>query len=286
MTGQRREQLVVGAAIAALWALLFVQAWQTPTLLDDWIQLGWYRGRELSLELFAQVARYNHRYDNPRIGDLLLFLVNGPRAIHLVVTPIAELLLLWTALIAALGRRPRLCYGDLALALVLQVLIWLASPIPGVMYFYRPYTANYLFAFTVMLCWFAPYRLALARPPAPPAQPAQIERWWPVPMLVLGWLAGMSNEHTGPAAIGAVGVCLVYAWRHRRLRIWMIAGAIGLGAGYAMLMIAPGHGQRYAGRAARFDTLGLIASRGVSGNYDIVAGLLGEAGWAIALTAA
>src|SRR5215470_10149349 len=118
LTG-RREKLVVVAAIAALWALFFVQAWQTPRQFDDWLQLGWYRGRGFDLALIGQVARSNYFHDNPRTGDVLLMLVNGPRAIHLVATPLCELLLLWAAFVVSFGRRPALVYRDLALALVL-----------------------------------------------------------------------------------------------------------------------------------------------------------------------
>jgi len=57
-------------------------------------------------------------------------------------------------------------------------------------------------------------------------------------------------------------------------------------AGYAMLVLAPGQAERYAGRAGRLDPLGLIASRGLAGCYDIVAGFIAEAQWAISGTAA
>lgn len=106
---------MVVAAIAALWGLFAVQAWQTPTL------------------------------------------------------PLAQLVLLWAAFVVSLGRRPGLGRRDLALALVLQTLIWLASPLPGVLYFYRPFATNYLFTFAATLCLLAPYRLALARPEPLPA---------------------------------------------------------------------------------------------------------------------
>jgi hypothetical protein len=207
---------------------------------------------------------------------VFLLLVDGPRAIHVAVTPAVQLALLWAAFVVAFGRRPRPCYRDLELLVVLQALIWLASPIPGVIYFYRPFATNYLFAFATTLLVFAPYRLALAGPPGRRA------RWWPAPaMAALGWLAGMSNEHTGPAAIAAMCGCVIAAWRRRRLSAWMVAGALGLVAGYAMLMLAPGQAERYAGRAAKLDVIGLIAGRGVAGNYDILAGFLGEAQWAI-----
>jgi hypothetical protein len=278
---RRREQLVFVAATAALWSVFFVQAWQSTTLLDDWYQLGWYKGHALDAELIWRVARYNYLHGNPRIGDVFLLLVDGPRVIHLALTPVVQVVLLWAAFVVAFGRWPRPSYRDLELLVFLQVMIWLASPIPGVIYFYRPFATNYLFAFATTLLAFAPYRIALARPPGRRAG------WWLSPaMFGLGWLAGMSNEHTGPAAIVAIAGVVIFAWRRRRLSAWMIAGALGLVVGYAMLMFAPGQAERYAGRAAKFDALGLVAGRGVSGNYDILAGFIGEAQWAIDLVIA
>jgi uncharacterized protein DUF6056 len=280
LTSQRREQLVFAAAAAMLWGLFLVQAWQSTPLLDDWVQRGWYKDHELDLALVWRVVRYNHDHLNPRIGDGFLLLVNGPRGVHLAVTPVMQVLLLWAAFVVAFGRRPRACYRDLALLLVLQVGIWLVSPIPGVVYFYRPFATNYLFGFATTLLVIVPYRLALAGPPAR-------ARWWSAPvMLAAGWLAGMTNEHTGPAAIVAVAGGAIYAWRQRRLRAWMVAGALGLVVGYAMLLLAPGQAERYAGRAAKLHAIELIASRGVSGAYEILAGFAGEAQWAIVLVLA
>lgn len=279
MTRQRRERLVIAAVIAALWAVFLVQAWQTPTLLDDWFQVGWCKDRGLDLELVAQVARYDYLHANPRIGDVFLLLVVGSRAIHLALTPAVQLVLLWSAFVVTFGRRPAIGYRDLELALALQLLIWLACPNPGVVYFYRPFATNYLFAFAAMLCCFAPYRLALAGPPGPR------RRWAALPMFALGWLAGMGNEHTAPAAVVAAAGFALWAWRRGRLRAWMVGGALGLGLGCAMLLCAPGQAERYAGRG-NHGLLGVIASRGVAGNYGVIAGFLGEAQWAIALALA
>lgn len=285
MTAQRREQLACFTALALLWALFVViAAWAIPTH-DDWYQRGWLRdGGGLSFDLLARELRYNYFHANPRIGDVFLLAVNGSTVIHAVITPLAQLTLLGTAFIAAFGRLPRATYRDLTLLLVLQVVIWLASPLPGVVYFYRPYTTNYLFAFATTLSVFVPYRLAVAAPGDAPRRP------WLVPvLLVLGVVAGLSNEHTGPTAIAAIVVVIAWAWRQPRLRAarsWMIAGALGLIVGYLMLLYAPGQAERYAGRSARFSALGLIASRGVAGNYDVLANFVGEVQWAVDLVIA
>src|SRR5215467_5379284 len=114
-----------------------------------------------------------------------------------------------------------------------------------------------------MLALFAPYRLALARPHSSP-------RTWLAPiMFVVGWCAGMGNEHTGPTAMLAMAIFLAYAYRKRRLRIWMIAGALGLYIGYPMLFFAPGQALRYAGMATKSSPLHVLAERGISGMTGI-----------------
>lgn len=261
-----------GCAVAALWVLFTVQAWNTPVVLDDWYQLTWHRNHPFGLASLWQYFHYNYFHFNPRIGDLLLLIVNGPPVFHLVLTPLVELGLLWLAFAIGFARWPRPTLRDLQLLLFVQTILWIVTPIPGLLYFYRPFTTNYLWGFATTLALFAPYRFALARPPAPP------QRLWLVPaMFALGWLSGMSNEHTGPTQMAAIAILCLWLWRNGRLRAWLVAGAAGLYVGYPMLFFAPGQALRYAGMATRNTPLTLLRDRGISGCFDIVLEFLGEA---------
>src|SRR5262249_38979752 len=155
---------------------------------------------------------------------------NGPRAIHLIATPLVQLALVPLAFALAFGRWPKPTLRDLGVLGAIQLMIWLITPIPGIVYFYRPFATNYLWSFTTMIGLFVPYRLELARPERGPARPYLAPL-----MLGLGWLAGMGNEHTGPSAMLAMACMIVWAWRKQRLQLWMIAGALGLFIGYPML---------------------------------------------------
>ena len=275
----RREALVFWCAVFGLWVLFFVQAWNTPILLDDWYQLPWHRHHPFGLGSIWQYFHYNYFHFNPRIGDVLLLIVNGPRAFHLVLTPLVEVALLWVGFAVAFARWPRATLRDLQLLLVIQVLIWIVIPIPGIIYFYRPFATNYLWAFTITLALFVPFRFALARPERDPRR-----RLWLAPlMLALGWLAGMCNEHTGPTAMVALAGFVVWAWRTGRLRAWMLAGGVGLYIGYPMLFLAPGQHLRYAGMATRNTPLRLLRERGFGGCFDILLDFIGEAQLGIAL---
>ena len=267
----RREAVVFGCAVAALWLLFAVQAWNTPVLLDDWYQLTWHRNHAFGLSSLWQYFHYNYFHFNPRIGDVLLLIVNGPPAFHLVLTPLVQVGLLWLAFAIGFGRWPRPTLRDLQLLLVVQVMIWIVVPIPGMVYFYRPFATNYLWGFAITLALFVPYRFALVRAPSPQA------RLWLVPaMFALGWISGMCNEHTGPTQMAAMAVLVVWLWRTGRLRAWMLSGAAGLYVGYPMLFFAPGQALRYAGMATRNTPLTMLHDRGIAGCFDIVLEFIGE----------
>ena len=44
---------------------------------------------------------------------------------------------------------------------MLQALVWVIAPMAGLLYFYRPFTTNYLFGLLFQLLLFVPYRFAL-----------------------------------------------------------------------------------------------------------------------------
>ena len=263
MTARGEARAFAGAAVA-LWLLFFVQALAAPVLLDDWFELRYWRDHDFGVGALYAHAHYNYFHYNPRLGDVLLAIVDGSPVFHLVVTPLVQLAVLPIVFAIALGRWPRPTLRDLELLLFIQVMIWLVIPIPGILYFYRPFATNYLWAFTLTLALFVPYRLALARD-------ASHGRPWLAPVLLaVGWLAGMCNEHTGPTAMVAMAGFVYAAWRRRRLRAWMLSGMVGLYVGYPMLVFAPGQVVRYGGLATRATPSKLLADRGLAGCFAIV----------------
>jgi hypothetical protein len=271
MMARGRGAAAFWAVVAGLWLVLAVMAYLTPIILDDWYQVGWLRTHDLTISGVLGYARYNYFHYNPRLGETLLLVVNGPRVIHVVLTPLVELALVFVVHAIALGRWPAPNARDARAIAIIQALLWLAAPAPGLLWFYRPFTTNYLYGFTLQLSLFAPYRFALAgRVPA---------SWWRAPaMLALGFAAGMTNEHTGPSSILALGACVVIIARRHAIarwaqRAWLAAGALGLFLGYAALYFAPGQHERYGGTAAGTTPLGSLADRGLEGGYTAFARL-------------
>jgi hypothetical protein len=263
----RGERIAFLGAVVGLALLFFVQAVHAPVLLDDWFELRYWRDHAFGLSAIWQHAHHDYELYNPRIGEVLLGIVDGSRAIQLIATPIVQLALLFGAFVLAFGRSPRASLRDLALLAFLQTMIWLVIPSPGIIYFYRPIATNYLWAFTITLAVFAPYRLALAADEPPPP------RRYLVPIMVVTAMIAMAG--------------FVYAaWRMRRLRAWMIAGLIGLYIGYPMLILAPGESVRYGGLATVATPATLLASRGVPGCFAIVRYFVVEARLGLILFAA
>jgi Family of unknown function (DUF6056) len=272
----KQERGVFVGAVLALWLLFFVQALWSPVLLDDWFQLRYWRDHEFGLSALWSYGHHNYFHYNPRLGDVFLAAIDGSQILHLIVTPLIQVALVPLVYVIAFARWPRPTLRDLQLLLVIQILIWMVIPIPGILYFYRPFATNYLWGFTITLALFVPYRLAIGNDTK--------RRLWLVPiMLVLGWIAGMCNEHTGPTAMVAIAAFVVVAFQRRRLRTWMIAGMVGLYIGYPMLFFAPGQSVRYSGLATR-DTPGkLIAERGITGCLEILTDFVRESWLGIVL---
>ncbi len=266
---------------AGLWLSFALIAWLTPIVLDDWFEVVWIKKHGLSLASVWDYASYNYFNYNPRLGETLLLVVNGPRVIHVLLTPTVELLFLLVVFALAYGRWPRASARDVQRLLVAQALIFLTVPAVGVLYFYRPYTTNYLYGCCVQLLLFVPYRFVLTHP-------ARAARgWWWTPLLaVAGLAAGMTNEHTGPTAMVVLATIVVAMWRRGQRHAWMLAGVAGLWVGYFLLFFAPGQTKRYGGVASKASPVATVLERGLDGAREIVSSFFWEAQLAIVVVLA
>ncbi|MBA3457220.1 MAG: hypothetical protein H0T42_29330 [Deltaproteobacteria bacterium] len=263
-----RGPWVWAAVIVPLWiTLVLCVAWE-PLVRDAWGNVNFYRWNKLDLSAAWHLVRDGWLGSNPRLGQTLTTLLYAPGPYHVIFTPILELGLFLLLTAITLGRRPSIRSTDDALVFVtVTALFALCTPQFGPMLFYRPFTGNYTFGLVLNLLWLVPYRFHAL-------EPRRYRIWWAPLLLVLGVAAGMCNEHTGPAflALGALAV----GWsvkRGGRIQPWMIAGLIGLLAGYLLLMFAPGHDARYGGLAKQAGMIERITERGVVANLRIV-GLL------------
>lgn len=275
---ERRAPRRFYGVCAGLWLFFALIAWLTPIMLDDWFEVVFIKKHGLSWASIWQYASYNYVNYNPRLGETLLLVVNGPRVIHVLLTPTVELLLLFVVFALAHGRWPRPSARDAQRLLVAQALMFMVVPSVGLLYFYRPYVTNYLFGFCIQLLLFVPYRFELTRAAAS-VRPA----WFTPLLLVAGLAAGMTNEHTGPTAMLVLAAATVLLWRRARPSAWSVAGVLGLWMGYFLLFFAPGQAKRYGGAAAKASPIATIVDRGFAGAQEVINSFVWEGQLAITI---
>ncbi len=258
----RRAPWLWAILIASLWIVMLLCTHWEPVVRDGWGNLHWHDANTLDLHSAWRLIVDGWLGSNPRLGQTVTTLLYAPGPYHVIITPLLELGLLTVMTAIVLGRWPSVRRADDALVFATSTAVFaLCTPQFGPMLFYRPFMGNYTFGLLLNLLWLVPYRLHVEAP--------RDGRWWWAPLLlVLGVAAGMCNEHTGPAFLG-LGIAAVVGSKHR-VRAWMIAGLVGLAAGYVLLMIAPGHDARYGGLAKQAGLVGRVLERGIGENLEIV----------------
>jgi len=268
VAAKRRALGIWFAVLAPLWGTMAFCTYWEPVVRDGWSNVYWYTWHTLDWDGLWSLVEGGWRGSNPRLGQTVTTLLYAPGPYHVILTPLLELGLFWLMTTLALGRWPSLRRGEDALVFAtVFALAALCTPQFGPMLFYRPFAGNYVFGLAVNLWWLVPYRLHLAAP-----RPRHVA--WALPMLALGFVAGMCNEHTGPAMV-ALGLCST-VWARRRgdgVAPWMLAGLVGLLAGYLLMMLAPGHDLRYGGLARQAGIVERIVTRGLVDNLVVVARL-------------
>ncbi len=274
----RRAALIWAALAGSLWIVMILCTHWEPVIRDGWGNVRWHRTNSVGLDAIWHLLKDGWLGSNPRLGQTLTTLLYAPGPYHVIVTPLLELALLYVMTAVILGRWPSVRRSDDALVFVTSTAVFaLCTPQFGPMLFYRPFMGNYTFGLLLNLAWLVPYRFHTAAPVPGP------ERWGRSPLLVvLGVAAGLCNEHTGPAFLALGVAAMLWSLRGGHgIRAWMIAGLVGLAAGYVLLMIAPGHDARYGGLAKEAGILGRIADRGAAENLRILAMLAVYVAWSL-----
>ncbi|MEO8701400.1 MAG: DUF6056 family protein [Kofleriaceae bacterium] len=226
-----------------------------------------------SIGKFFSFWHQQYTSSNPRIGQPLAYLAYKYAGVAEVGTPLAYLAIVVAAFTLGCARFPSRKNGrDLATLAVGIGFLWFAAPnLPSYM-FCRAYATNYIWAIAFQLWFLVPLRLHAAGHRTAVSTPKLAA------YAVLGIVAGMSNEHTGPTLLlFAVGYA-IYTWRKRldhRTLVWV--GALAAFLGYALVFFAPGQSQRYQGLAERYSLVQQILVRGFSGNLDIFLDFLSAA---------
>lgn len=242
------------AVLVPLWAWFALCAHWEPIVWDSWGHFFWHQEVGLGAHSIYEFCRDEYLHWNPRIGELATLLSFTPGPWHVLATPLMELATFYLLTAVTLGRWPRTDADALVFAMV-TALVLVCTPDAGTVLFYRPFAWNFAFALALAAAFAIPYRFERREP-----------RWWWTPgMLVLGIVAGLGAEHTGPVLVVLAAVISV-----RERRAWMIAGAVGVLCGWLALFLSPSEHYKYGGLAAHQSVLDLLSARGVRGNAKVL----------------
>jgi Family of unknown function (DUF6056) len=265
--GGRWSAVAFAALLSVLFGALALTALWEPTVFDSWIHWGTSRRQTLDLAQVWDTARRDYLGGNPRLGYQFTKLMYSGDTVHAIAEPLVEVAFLFVLAALVVGRwpSPRRADDVAVLALVAaMILVAAPTPVAAAMFGYRPWTGNYVFGFLLHLVLFVPYRFHAVAPR--PRHPL----FAPV-LLVWGALAGLGNEHTGPASIALLALAIiVFRRRGERLAAWMISGLLGLVIGFAALLLAPGNARRYGGMMERTTLVDVVLDRGLLANLRLV----------------
>ena len=261
-TANMERCLFLGLVLATVVFLVRMLSWE-PITWDGWYFIA-SESRGIAGYLAFTVSSYFE--GNPRIFHVVTLLTYQYPTLHLMATAVVEVTLLLCLLTLARGRLPRGDLRDSFLFVVIIALFWTMTPVPGQMLFYRPYATNYVYGAMAQLLFLVAYRLRLDIRIAPNLN----FRFSNLVFLVLGFICGMANEHTGIAIGFGIAMLTHRAWLRGRLNNWMIAGGIGFGAGYLALLMAPGQAQRYGGIGGDSSVLQRIWARDPKEALEII----------------
>lgn len=262
---------VAATAIHIGWVLA-----HEPFVFDAWNVAVDTQAQPATVERFFEYWWQQYTHSNPRLGQTFTYLGYKLEYFSVIAAPLAYIALSLAVFVLGAGRLPSWRRGrDLALWAISIGFIWFSLPEVGKTLFNRAYGANYFYTAAIQLWFLVPLRLV---PDARTSWPAAAAYF------LFGVLAGMCNEHTGPALCTFM-VC--YAWwlrgktQMRPNLAW--AGALGAIVGFAAIFLAPGQGERYDGLANKATLLGRLVQRGISGNLEILRDLLLAAAPVLAL---
>ena len=232
-----------------------------PFSFDAWNVAVDTHAQPITVARFFQYWRYEYAHANPRLGQPLTYLAYKLAGFAEVVTPLAFLALTLAITMLAIGRWPKRG-RDLALWAIAIGFCWFALPQIGRNMFCRAYAANYIYGAAIQMWFLVPLRLAPANADAPTLEQR-------LTYAMAGALAGICNEHTGPALIVFLAGYAIWLRRSNRPAGISIAGAMGVAIGLAALLFAPGQHERYGGLAQKKGLVQWVLDRGIAGGLDI-----------------
>lgn len=172
---------------------------------------------------------------------------------HIVANTIAQILLFWDKPLSSIAQA--FCYLTLILFIyynaygikptlrmhfmpifVISALLFIQLRVFGEVVFSIVGSSHYLFTTTLVLIFLLPYRISMK-------QDLTLNAifLWPM-IMVLGLLAGCTNENTATAVAIGLTVYFAYNIKQHRLKFWQILGFVCFLLSFSFMLYAPNNG--------------------------------------------
>ena len=245
MPSPRTSRVWFWALVAA--ALLYVAllSWWSPFTSDTYHHALTGMEHRFSLSLVWERCVASYMSWNPRIGEYLAFAVaTAGKWLFILLNPFVQVCLALMMFYLASGRRvdPR-SWPDVRLFGLALLLLFTCTARPGVTIYWLSGATNYSWGAALWLGFLCLYRELLEnRENGEKGKPAKkgFGQWAGV--VVLGLLAGMTNENNIPGTWLLLGALFVFVRlvRKEKLPLWFYAGVAAQVAGSLCMLLAPG----------------------------------------------
>ena len=216
-----------------LFVKMLILNFLTPLICDDYV----YNTSSSIIDVFKQEYHHYMTWGGRSVAHVIIrtFLMM-PKAVFNVLN--AALYVGLTFLIyrnTASKKKP-----DWLLYLFIIFSIWLYTIGWGQVTLYISATVNYLWGFSIILCFLTPYHRYIYE------DKNFDNKIFPlIGMFFLGMLAGWCNENTSGGAIMFAGIMIIYSKiLHKKIEAWMLTGIVGSIIGFLFMVLAPGNYQR------------------------------------------
>ena len=239
MPSARASGRWVWAIILASLLYVALLSWWSPFTSDTYHHALTGMEHRFSFTLVWERCVDSYMTWNPRIGEYLAFAVaTAGKWFFILLNPLVQVGLALMMFYLAAGRRvnPR-SWPDVRLFGLGLLLLFTCTARPGVTIYWLSGATNYSWAAALWLGFLCLYRgLAETENEAPSGW----RRW--VSVLVLGFLAGMTNENNIPGTWLLLGILFFFVRvvRRKKLPLWFYGGLAAHVAGSCCMLFAPG----------------------------------------------
>ena len=188
-------------------------------------------------DIFVSQYRHYFEWGGRTVAHVIAqFLLWWGKPLSGIVQGLCYVLLILFIYYNAYGLKPTLRVRFVPI-FIISLLLLLQLRRYGEVVFNIVSSANYLYTTMLVLIFLLPYRISMER---------EVNgSWYLAPlMLLLGVLAGWTNENTAAAVAAGLGLYLIYCLKERKLTLWQVVGYAGFLIGFALLVLAPGNRAR------------------------------------------